>query len=642
MSESKANIDHDVAQSVRELTAKVQKICNVLIPETPRESRARLKENDTVVKTLHEQRDNGAPEKILDWEKVDLLSEEDIQKENEQYAQKYEEIWKKIDESTPLEKETTSQAYTSAFTRFDEIYRLLSWRGNPADEGPLFDTAVLTANRNVLVESIFGIEVYQPFRLDELSERSRAVFEYSRLPRLLVILVRIACRQIYFIGACGSDISKSRPNPQTVVNVLALVARTLKGGHLAESVSLDQLLRKCYERRILVQPESSGLESVDTFEKQIELVYDCVGALNFTRRFREIREPLCALFYMRYKSDSIHQLHERIDAHENATVGIEPFPELGLTETAELSFQPEIFSVRYLQDFGRLKVEWTDCLDEHLKIYAHRNVIRVFAHPTVLYNFVDLRRDQHDYTHPTIYDLALTYALLFRPTSARNQHRLQKYTTAGEASQIRWHELVTFSGRKIHRFTPSWDRTLVGQIKPRDRMDINPLRSPTRNILSECFYRCSLPPAMQIAYNLANPSATVRAIGGSYDQHRLTSVSMQQGIPPPPHDIYPEDIKFMILSIMENGLTETESYTRHGYFAPRLRKIQSYLESRRPSSLRELWFDRRDYRTWWLFWGGGFLGSGILTVQVALGVMGVRSWGVSGVYTWIRGFWSRG
>lgn len=80
---------------------------------------------------------------------------------------------------------------------------------------------------------------------------------------------------------------------------------------------------------------------------------------------------------------------------------------------------------------------------------------------------------------------------------------------------------------------------------------------------------------------------------------------------------YPEDLKFMITSIMEDDFTETESFVRFEYFAPRLRKVKMYLDARQPRSMRELWADRRDYRAWWMFWGGGLLGGGLLLMQAA-------------------------
>lgn len=91
MSETTITPDKDIAQSVRELTAKVQELCNILTPETPNKSRAALKAN-AVSSTLDEQVKNGRPEKILDWEKVDLLPVEEIEKENKQYTQRYEGV----------------------------------------------------------------------------------------------------------------------------------------------------------------------------------------------------------------------------------------------------------------------------------------------------------------------------------------------------------------------------------------------------------------------------------------------------------------------------------------------------------------------------------------------------------------------
>lgn len=89
MSETTTTPDQDV---VRELTAKVQELCNILTPETPDKSRAALKAKDAVFNTFEEQIKNGRPEKILDWEKVDMLPVEDIEKEDKQYTQKYEGV----------------------------------------------------------------------------------------------------------------------------------------------------------------------------------------------------------------------------------------------------------------------------------------------------------------------------------------------------------------------------------------------------------------------------------------------------------------------------------------------------------------------------------------------------------------------
>lgn len=79
---------------------------------------------------------------------------------------------------------------------------------------------------------------------------------------------------------------------------------------------------------------------------------------------------------------------------------------------------------------------------------------------------------------------------------------------------------------------------------------------------------------------------------------------------------YPEDLRFMIVSIMENSFTDMESFVRFPYFAPRLRRLKMYLDSRQPSTIRELWYDRRDYQSWCIFWGAGFFAVCVLLLML--------------------------
>ncbi|KAL3711151.1 hypothetical protein TMatcc_004949 [Talaromyces marneffei ATCC 18224] len=535
--------DQDAVKSLRELTASVLDLCSIIRSEHssshPDKSREELKAKDAIVNTLNEQISKGRPEKIPDWAKVELMPVDEIEMENKQFTQKYEGFWKDIDEPTQLEKEAAVQAYTSAFSRFQEIYRLIGWRDRDDED----------------------------------------------------------CMQ--------ADIYHQYLWSRQIVRVLALTARTLKGGHLASSLSLETLLHLCYARQILDQP---GVSDVDTYRKQFELLYDCLTALDFTRKFREIREPLCELFYLRYKSESIREVFDRVRISEEDTIGIERYPELPLEENTDSTFHPEIFTIPYLQRFGRLNIEWTDCLDEHLKIYANRNSIRVFAHPTFFYNGIDLHKAKRDYHKSTYLELSRTYGLLFRPTSSRNIQRLRQSITAGEDDQILWYNSMTFNGRPIHRLKPYLEKEVP--TNPKKIMDIDPVRYPTKDILSESFYRCSLPPSIQVAFDIANPFRAVKRIAKRWDQHTVTSTSMQQIFDLAPN--YPEDLRFMITSVMENSFADTESFVRFPYFEPRLRRLKMYLDSREPSTIRELWYDRRDYRSWCMFWGAGFFGVCVL------------------------------
>lgn len=88
-------------------------------------------------------------------------------------------------------------------------------------------------------------------------------------------------------------------------------------------------------------------------------------------------------------------------------------------------------------------------------------------------------------------------------------------------------------------------------------MDIDPVRCPTKDILSENFYRCSLPPTTQVALDIANPFGAVKRITKRLDQHTITSTSMQRFLDLAPN--YPEDLRFMIVSVMENSFADMES-----------------------------------------------------------------------------------
>ncbi len=213
---------------------------------------------------------------------------------------------------------------------------------------------------------------------------------------------------------------------------------------------------------------------------------------------------------------------------------------------------------------------------------------------------------------PTYYELSLTYALLFRPTSFRNLRRLGQYVDAGKDQQVPWNNCVRFNGNRRHRFTRAKEEA-NNNLKI---LDINPIKSPTNGILSESFYRCSLPPSIQVALNIANPSRAVKGISQRRDQYRVTSTSMRQMLELAPN--YPEDLKFMIISVMETDFADMEAFLRFPYFAPRLRRLKTYLDSRQPNTLRELWYDRRDYQAWCIFWASGFFGVCVLLLMLAI------------------------
>ncbi|PWY78268.1 hypothetical protein BO70DRAFT_372023 [Aspergillus heteromorphus CBS 117.55] len=493
------------------------------------------------------------------------MSEKEIEAENNLHLQKYHNYWNKST-SPPEEQKATDDAYRQAFERFPEIYHSIGWSDN---EDIVFNAENLAAHRELLIEAIFTMEVQRMDFLDSDGgrEKSRALFEYSRLPRLLTILTRLENRR-YDCVECrdGQCVDWRVYNADTILKVLIQAGRASQKAKLTDGLnntSLEDLLKQCYARRILSQDE---LKSPVHLLYQFHLIYDCLAALVLTTRYMELRDPLTYTFYLRYKSLPIHQIFQMVQSHYKLTDGQDDFPPFPLEESPAPSFSPAQFNLSYLQDFGDLAIEWTDSLSEHLTIFTgpHRNALRVFAHPTYLYNGHDLLHSEHDYFQPTFIDLP---------------------------------------------------QAPIPSPKPNPKP--NPHRTPFNQILSSPFLtRLSLPPTLQTTFNLSHPSTTIKPLGPCH-QTKITSAPMRDILSL--HPYYPEDIRFMMRAVFEHDLSmQDQPFIRFAYFGPRLRMIKTFLDSKRPSTLRQVWVDRRDAREWWRFWG-----SVLFMLMVGMGVWGV-------------------
>ncbi|KAF3063286.1 hypothetical protein CFAM422_010138 [Trichoderma lentiforme] len=551
---------------------------------------------DLVGKALDEEFHGEQLKNIPKWAEVQTLSLKTIDQENDAYIARYEEFWKGR-EGTATEIETTNKAYQSAFEHFQHLYHCLGWREN---EGLIIHYDDLCESRPFLIESIFAIEAYRMKRLARLQEPTRASFEYSRLPRLLLILIRIEsrqnmqnkCRRTTDDGTTNRNDNNEGMKASTILAVLIQVARTMDRISWADGLnqmSLQELLRICYSHRVLEQPRSNDPERQ---YEHMQLLADCLMALDFTHRFREIRPPLSRTFYFRYLEEPIHKILDMVIAHDQNSRGIDHFKQLRLQESASPTFIPEHFTIQYLQDFGNLEIEWTDCLDEHLKIYSGRNAIRIFAHPTFFYNCIDLFREGRDYVEPTFKELSLTYALLFRPSSKRKLNTLNKLIMVKNSS----HGCVTFAGHETPHF---YRARKYGEYEnmAAENIDLDISRNPTKGLLDN-FFRCSLPPSLQAAFNISQPTKTIQKTH-SRDQHKTTQATMQQILA---LASCPEDIKFMVISLLQRDFGEFEAFQAFPYFGSRLRQLKSYLDAHQPRTWLQLWRDDRDIRAWWMFW----------------------------------------
>ncbi|KAL7904556.1 hypothetical protein GGI35DRAFT_484313 [Trichoderma velutinum] len=551
---------------------------------------------DLVGKALDEEFHGEQFKNIPKWAEVQTLSLKTIDEENDACIAKYEEFWKGR-EGTATEIETTNKAYQSAFERFQNIYHCLGWRENAE---LILSDVDLCKHRSLLIESIFAIEAYRMKRLSRLQEPTRASFEYSRLPRLLLILVRIEsrqnmpnkCRQTADDTTTNGDDNNEGTKASTILAILIQVARTMDRVSWADGLNqmnLQELLRICYSRRLLKQPRSNDPELQ---YEHMKLLTDCLMALNFTHRFREIRPPLSKTFYFRYLEEPIYKILDMVIARDQDSRGIDHFKQLALQESASPTFLPKHFTIQYLQDFGNLEIEWTDCLDEHLKIYSGRNAIRIFAHPTFFYNCIDLFSEERDYVEPTLKELSLTYALLFRPSSQKKLSTLDKFIMVQNSS----HGCVTFAGHEIAHFYRARKYGEYENITT-ENIDLDISQNPTKGVLDN-FFRCSLPPSLQAAFNISQPTKMIQKIH-SLDQHKTTQAPMQQilGLTP-----CPEDIKFMIISLLQRDFGEFEAFQTFPYFGSRLRQLKNYLDLHQPRTWLQLWSDDRDVRAWWIFW----------------------------------------
>lgn len=204
-----------------------------------------------------------------------------------------------------------------------------------------------------------------------------------------MILARIESRQ--------NDVLECRPpteivqiNAQTVLKVLIEVARSLRSVSWTDGLNrmtLNELLRRCYTSIVLPQP---GEEDVTLYWQHFLLLMACLTALDFEHTFPRLKDPLSSSFFFKFRAEPIYEVMKMVLTHRRMSRGINAFKQLRLPESSKETFFPDQFDVRYLQDFGGLKIEWTDSLEEHLKIYTDRNTSRVFAHPTYFDNFVDL------------------------------------------------------------------------------------------------------------------------------------------------------------------------------------------------------------------------------------------------------------
>lgn len=209
----------------------------------------------------------------------------------------------------------------------------------------------------------------------------------------------------------------------------------------------------------------------------------------------------------------------------------------------------------------------------------------------------------------TFLELSLTYALLFRPLSRGKLNILHKWIKAAGSSR----GCVTFGDHEILLFSRA-PESGENENATTEKIDFDISQNPAKGMLDN-FFRCSLPPSLQAAFNISQPTKEIRNIF-KMDQHTTTQAPMKQILEFIP---YQEDIAFMTASILSREFREFETFQAFPYFGSRLRQLKTYLDTHQPRTWLQLWSDDRDLRAWWAFW----IFISCVGVIVPISIMGV-------------------
>ncbi len=317
-----------------------------------------------------------------------------------------------------------------------------------------------------------------------------------------------------------------------------------------------------------------------------------------------------------------------------------PDSEDSLEQTRDQVFAPRDLNMKTLKRLGGLKVVWTDCIKDHLRLSIASRTITLFWDISLLnqsllfwYNVPALNNmgdkldsspshQESESTSHVLYELRSTYRLLFHNMEA------DQFTTT-ETCAVRKHSRNL--GIRIHDL----------------RVDPNSPRA--RRILKHLL-------------NAPLPSKIAR--DNPYDNHlhqprtktwwaldRVLRFFINLQINPSPNDTisaflatgppYPLDLCWHLENILTPypqllGESETmRSFTHFPRFGTRLRQIKFYMDNQKPSGWYQMWKDKRDRAQHVTFWAVLIFGS--VSIVLALFSVAISSAQTVAAFRSIRG-----
>ena len=389
--------------------------------------------------------------------------------------------------------------------------------------------------------------------------------------------------------------------------------------------TLDELHRRCHNNnltkdwegnkilRVLFDPKE-GKRGTGATDRQAELLYilETIFSINRARRRGwPLRRPL----QHSETEEFILDFLRRFDV---------PDSEDSLEQTRDQVFAPRDLNMKTLKRLGGLKVVWTDCIKDHLRLSIASRTITLFWDVSLLdqsllfwYNIPSLNNmgDKLDSspthqgsesTYHVLYELRSTYRLLFHNTEA-DQFTSTETCAVKDNSRnlgIRVHDLrVDLNSPRARRILKHLLNAPLPSKIARDNPDDNHPHQPHR----ETWW--ALDRVLKFFLNLhlkPSPNNTI-------------STFLATGPP------YPLDLCWHLENVLTPypqllGESETmRSFVHFPRFGTRLRQLKFYMDNQKPSGWYQMWKDKRDRAQHVTFWAVLIFGS----VSIVLALISV-------------------
>ena len=391
--------------------------------------------------------------------------------------------------------------------------------------------------------------------------------------------------------------------------------------NIRKKFNLNELHRRCHGKGLIKDWEGNNI---------IRIVFDSVSGTGTTERQAELLYILEAIFAINRARRKNWPLRRLISEEESQMfildfLGLFDVPDSqdDVEQSHDQIFAAQDFNIQTLMRLGGLRVVWSECVDDHLRISTSSRTLKLFWDVSLLdqsllfwYNAHSLKSfgDNMDEYDPNaaidiLYELKNTYRLLFHNTNA-------KHFTTTETCAVK--NVSRRPGIMVHDL----------------RVDINSSRA--RKILKHIL-NSPLPGKLDREKTDNARPRQLRHVWWPIDRalsvlHGLThrkplpstiSTYLSSGSP------YPLDLCWHLENMlipypaMVGESESMRSFSHFPRFSSRLREIKFYMDNQKPSGWYQMWKDKRDRVQYVTFWA--VLVFGTISITLALISIAVSS-----------------